>query len=409
MGYEWSIGFRYLKAKRKQTFISLITWISIGGVALGVMALIIVLGVMSGFERDLRRKILGANSHIVLFRGDDAQIKGYDKIIEELRLVDGVLSASPFIMSQTMLTTEKSATGVLLRGIDVEAELRVTDLGKNMVSGSLDALQGEGLAADGIILGSVLARILKANLTSVVTAVSPYGTIAPGGLVPSAKKFRVAGIFESGMYDYDSSLAFISLASAQRFFGLDDSVSGLEVKLDDIYAAPRVARAIEARLGYPYVARTWMELNKNLFSALKLEKIVMFIILILVVVVAAFNIISTLIMMVMERGRDIAILKSMGATNRAIMKIFMIEGFVIGLAGTAIGASLGYILGKLLQTYKFIKLPSDIYILDKLPIELSFFIFALVSISALAISFLVTIYPAWNASRLNPAEALRYE
>ena len=409
MPYELDIGLRYLKARRKQTFISLITWISIAGVTVGVMALIIVLAVMAGFEEDLRNKILGTNSHIVILEPGSPGMAQYQGTIDKVEKVDHVISATPFIYSQAMLTSTGSVSGVVIRGIDPLREARVTNLAENLKEGSLTDLEKNNGVGGGVIIGQELARNLGISLGEEITIISPLGKMTPIGMVPRMKKFWVAGIFDSGMYEYDTGLAFISLKNAQNFFNMGDRVTGIEVKVDDIYKADKIANNIQKLLGVPYWVRDWMEMNKNLFSALKLEKVVMFVILTLIVLVAAFNIISTLIMVVMEKGKDIAILKSMGATNKSIMKIFMLEGIIIGVAGTIIGVIGGYLVCHLLETYHFIKLPSDVYYLDTLPVKIEGGDFLVVALAAITISFLATLYPSWNAARLNPVEAIRYE
>jgi lipoprotein-releasing system permease protein len=420
MSYELFISLRYLKAKRKQAFISLITWISIGGVAVGVTALIVVISVMSGMQEDLRNKILGTNSHVVVLN-NEGSIKNNKEIIKKIEGVEHVISASPFIFNQVMLTSAHNVSGIAVRGIDPDLEAKVTDLANRIKEGGLKFLKtpqippnpplengGEG-GLEGIVIGKDLARNLAVFMGDNVDMISPFGRVTPMGTAPKVEKFRVVGIFETGMYEYDSSLALISISTAQRFFNMGETVTGIEIKVDDIYIADSIADKIHHMLGFPYWTRDWMEMNKNLFSALKLEKFGMFVILILIIVVAAFNIIGTLIMMVMEKGRDIAILKSMGATDRSIMKIFMTEGLIIGVAGTIIGCLGGYFLCELLDTYHFIKLPSDVYQIDTLPVKMNLFDFLYISISAIVISFLATIYPSWNASRLDPVEVLRYE
>jgi lipoprotein-releasing system permease protein len=414
MSYEFDISLRYLKARRKQFFISLITWISIGGVAVGVMALIIVLSVMAGFEEDLRNKILGTNSHIVILEPGSPGMAQYQEIIDKVTSLKQVISATPFIYSQAMLTRAGNVSGVVIRGIDPLQEAKVTNLADNLKEGSLkdlDSYQGpdNNKLSEGIIIGQELAHTLGVSLGEEITVISPLAKLTPLGMVPRMKKFRIAGIFDSGMFEYDMGLAFISLKNAQNFFNMRDRVTGIEVKVEDIYQADTIALNIQKLLGLPYWVRDWMEMNKNLFSALRLEKVVMFIILTLIVLVAAFNIISTLIMVVMEKGKDIAILKSMGATNGSIMKIFMLEGIVIGIVGTIIGIIGGYGVCHLLDTYHFIKLPSDVYYLDTLPVKMQGGDFIIVALSAIIISFLATLYPSWNAARLNPVDAIRYE
>jgi len=422
MSYEFFISLRYLKAKRKQAFISLITWISIGGVAVGVTALIVVISVMSGMQEDLRNKILGTNSHVVVLNNEGG-IKNNKEIIKKIEGVEHVISASPFIFNQVMLTSAHNVSGIAVRGIDPDLEAKVTDLANRIKEGGLRFLKGQGsgvrgqelgvenseLQLEGIVIGKDLARNLAVFMGDKVDMISPFGRVTPMGTVPKVEKFRVVGIFETGMYEYDSNLALISISAAQRFFNMGETVTGIEIKVDDIYIADSIADKIHHMLGFPYWTRDWMEMNKNLFSALKLEKVVMFVILTLIVLVAAFNIISTLIMVVMEKGKDIAILKSMGATNKSIMKIFMLEGIIIGVAGTIIGVIGGYLVCHLLETYHFIKLPSDVYYLDTLPVKMEGGDFLVVALAAITISFLATLYPSWNAARLNPVEAIRYE
>ncbi|MEW6326748.1 MAG: lipoprotein-releasing ABC transporter permease subunit [Thermodesulfobacteriota bacterium] len=417
MNFEWFIGLRYLKAKRKQTFISVITFISVAGVMVGVMALIVVLAVMTGFEEDLKGKILGLNAHVLVLKYGDSvgDVKGLQEKIEKTK---GVVATTPFIYSQAMLSSQLGASGVVLRGIDLKSSNKVINLHRYMVEGSLENLEissgqkgprGDTEGTPGIIIGRELAKNLGVIRGDRVQLMSPTGMVTPVGVIPRMAAFRVVGIFECGMFEYDSSMAFISLRAAQSLLGLGNRVSGLEVKVSDIYKADQVAVAINNTLGYPYWTRDWMKMNKNLFSALKLEKIAMFIILALIVLVAAFNIVSTLIMVVMEKNKDIAILKSMGATRKSIMKIFVMEGVVVGFTGTILGIIGGFGLTSLLKKYKFIKLPSDVYYISTLPVKVEALDVALISLAAIVISFLATLYPSWQASKLEPATALRYE
>ena len=415
--YEVFIGLRYLKAKRKQTFISIITFISIAGVTVGVMALIVVLSVMTGFHEDLRDKILGTNSHIVITRYGQG-MANYDEVVDVVSKNKNVKAATPFIYSQVMLTSESNVTGVVVRGIDPEREVEVTRVSENMKQGVLnDLLPSAEEKIPGIIIGKELSKMLGVIYGEEINIVSPLGNMTPLGMVPRMKKFRVVGLFESGMYEYDTSLAYINLREAQSFFNMEEQATGVEVKVVDFFEARSVSKALKASLGYGFSVRDWMEMNKNIFRALKLEKTVMFIILLLIILVASFNIISTLIMVVMEKGKDIAILKAMGASSGGILKIFLIEGMVIGVIGTLLGGISGValalnlegVLGYAENAFGFKVLSPDVYYLDKLPSHVNFSDVAVIMVSATLISLLATIYPAWQASKMAPADALRYE
>jgi len=415
MSFEFFVSLRYLKAKRKQTFISIITFISIGGVALGVMALIVVLAVMSGFENDLKNKILGLNAHVLVLSWDN-QVEHYAQLAGQVEKVPGVTGATPFILTQVLLNTPQKVTGAVLRGLEVNSARRVIILDRIIRTGSWKALEAPagdkpdaGASLPGIILGQELAKQLGLSLGDPVSVVSPLGEVSPLGRVPKARPFRLAGTFESGMFEYDSTIAFISLAQAQDFLAMPGRVTGLEVKTRDIYEADRIAIDIKTRLGFPYWTKDWMRMNKNLFSALKLEKLVMFIILALIILVAAFNIVSSLIMVVMEKTKDIAVLKSMGATAGSIMKIFVLEGLIIGVVGTALGLIGGVGLCEILRKYQFIHLPSDVYYISSLPVLMKGLDILLIVVASIGITFVATLYPAWQASRLDPVEALRYE
>ncbi len=403
--YELWIALRYLKARRREVFISLITWISVGGVAVGVMALVVVLSVMTGFEEDLRSKILGATSHVTVYpMGAEVGDPGAAARVAET--VPGVVAASPFAVSQVMLMAGGSVHGAVFRGVEVGSAAKATDLSRFVVAGSLDALEGE---VPGLLVGRELARQAGLFVGDAVQVVTPAGSPTPLGLVPRLRAFRVAGLFASGMYEYDTSFVFAALPEAQDFLRLGTAVTGIEVRVDDIYAAARIARAIEAALGPGYWARDWMEMNRNLFSALKLEKTAMFVILTLIVLVAAFNIAATLIMIVLEKSREIGVLKSMGASSRSIRRIFVFEGLIIGGLGTVLGLGGGWLLCALLKRYKFIELPGDVYYIDTLPVVMKPEVFGLVALCAVVLCLVATAYPAWQAARLDPVEALRYE
>ncbi|MGE5892826.1 MAG: lipoprotein-releasing ABC transporter permease subunit [bacterium] len=405
--YPLFIAVRYLMSKKRHRSISFNTIISIAGVALGVMALLVVLSVMSGFHEDLQNKILGVNAHVVVV-SNTGRINDYRETIGKIRGIEGIQAASPFLMGQVMLSHQNRAHGIFLRGINVAEEKQTIEIHRHMRMGSFEALEATG-DTPGIIIGKELAANLGVFLSDTVNVISPVGELGPLGMLPRVKKFRVVGIFEIGMYEYDVNLAIASLPAVQDFLRFDDAVNGIEIRLADIYAAPSFKEKISDMLGHRYSVRDWMEMNRNLFSALKLEKFTMFVILTLIVLVAAFNIISTLIMNVIEKEREIAILKTMGSTNRGIMSIFMIQGLLIGLTGTVIGLASGYAIGYALNTYELIKLPADVYYLSHLPVKMKWSDFVSVCTSAVLISFLATLYPAWQASRLNPVEAIRYE
>ena len=409
MSFELFVGLRYLRARRKQAFISVITVISVAGVMLGVMAMMVVLAVMTGFGTDIKSKILGANAHIrVMSRS--GKIEYHKEVMTKIEALKGVKATAPYIYSQVMLRHGSGVSGAILRGIDPSRAGRVVDLDKSVKDTDLQVL-GDGAVPPGIILGKELARMLAAYPGDEVYVVSPFGgSLTPiGGRIPHMKKFKVVGLFDSGMYDYDASFVYVSVESAQQLLRLGQSVHGIEVKVNDIYGVDRVSRSILDCLGAAFWTQDWMQMNKNFFSALKLEKTVMFIILVLIILVAAFNIISTLIMMVMEKTKDIAILKSMGASSKSIMKIFMLGGLVIGVVGTILGIMGGSVLCFLLKRYEFVKLPSDVYYISTLPVRVQVVDVVLIALSAIAISFLATLYPSYQASRLDPAAAIRYE
>jgi lipoprotein-releasing system permease protein len=409
MRYEFFIGLRYLRAKRKSIFISVITALSIAGVSLGAMALIVVLSVMRGFEDDMKTKILGTNAHIVILQ-QGAAMRHYEEIRQKAQEMKGVVATTPFIFTQAMLTSENSVYGILLRGIDPKTAAGVINIEKTLKQGRLDSLQQEESSSPpGIFIGKELAQNLGVLLGDTVIVVSPLGALGPMGTGPPMKKFRITGVFDTGMYEYDSSLAYISLQSAQKFLSMEDTVSGVEVKVQDIYKARQIAQAIQKGLGYPFFTKDWMQMNRSLFAALKLERTVMFIILVLIVLVAAFGIVSTLIMVVMEKNKDIAILKSMGATAKSIMRIFIFQGLIVGAIGTILGTVGGYVICFLLDKYQIISLPSDVYYISHFPVKMNGTDFILVALSAMGISFLATLYPSWQAFKLDPAEALRYE
>lgn len=410
MGFESFICLRYIKAKKKHGFISLITVISVTGVAVGVMALIVVLAVMTGFTSELRDKILGVNSHIVVQKAGGA-IYDYTALMQKIQKEKGVVSVTPYIYAQTMLTAGSGGTGVVLRGIDPESAPSVLALPRQIIRGQLSGISASAESErkiPGIIIGKHLSRQLVAGIGDRLRLLSPAGPLTPMGIMPRIKTCEVVAIFDTGMYEYDSSLAYVSLPTAQQFLDLQDSVHGIEVKVEDIYQAYSIAGQIQRNLGSSFIAKDWMLMNQNLFSALKLEKTAMFIVLALIILVAAFNIVSTLIMVVIEKGREIAILKAMGATSKNIMRIFIYEGLIIGGSGMVLGVLGGISLCKILSRYQFIKLPSDVYPMTTLPVQMTPLDIIIVAVSSVLITFLATLYPSWRASRVQPAEALRY-
>ena len=427
MPYEFFISRRYLRAKRKQIFVSVVTFISIFGIFLGVAALIIVLAVMNGFEEDLRTKILGIRSHIELTTDITGPMKDYQKVRERLDGIEGVVASTPFIYSQAIIRNGNGVTGLVIRALDTKSAFKVINLGK-IKEGNLEYLnkvpreitlnyKSDGALPEGIVIGKEMARNLGIFLYDTITIISPVSISTPMGMVPRMGKFIVVGIFESGFYEYDSTLAYLSVQSCQRFLQMGDTVTGIDIKVNDIYKADIISRKIQSKLGFPFWTQDWMQMNKNLFSALKLEKRVMFIILSLIVLVAAFNIISALIMIVMEKNKDIAILKSMGATSQSIMKIFIYQGLIIGVIGTFLGCIAGLTVALNIQrvslfvekVFRFKFLPGDVYYLSELPSKVNYGDVVIIVIGTLLICFLSTIYPSLRASKTDPAEALRYE
>ncbi len=413
--FELYVALRYLKAKRKQTFISLITLISILGVILGVMALIVVLSVMSGFQKSLRDKILGANAHVIVMNYE-GPFEKYRDVLKTVKEIKGVVEATPFTISQVMLSSKERSIGVVLKGIDPELQGRVSNLADNMKKGKLSDLNIKGKFPK-IIIGRELARSLGLVSGDVVNLIIPLGDITPMGVIPRVIEFEVSGIFETGMFDYDATMAYVSLETSQKIFKLDDKVTGIEVKVKDIFKSDLIAQEIQGRLSLPFKTRDWKEMNKNLFSALRLEKTALFIILLLIILVAAFNIITTLIMLVMEKNKDIAILKSMGATNKSIGKIFKLQGIIIGTVGTLTGAVLGIVISLNLhpivifleRVFKVELLARDVYFMDRFPSNVEVLDVSLICLFSFLICYFATLYPAKKASAMDPAEILRYE
>jgi lipoprotein-releasing system permease protein len=407
MSFEWFVSKRYLRAKRKQKFISLISVISILGVAVGVMALIVVLSVYTGFTEALRDQIIGINSHILVQRYG-GNIEEPEAIAQQIESISEVVATTPYIYSQVLISSGQNSSGIVLRGIDPQSAGKVINIGRQMTSGQLSDLDRSD-TLPGIVLGKEIARQLTVARGSKVRLISPNGPLSPVGVLPKIRTCRVAGVFETGMFEYDSTLGFINLETARSLSGEAEGVHGLEVRVKNVEQANRVADAIRKELGPGFSARDWMQLNQNLCAALKLEKAGIFIALDLIILVAALNIISALIMVVMEKTRDIAILKSMGATTGSIMRIFFNQGAVIGLTGTFLGVGGGLGLCWVLKRYKFIELPSNVYPMSTMPIKVVPMDVGLIAFSAILITLAATLYPSWKASKVRPAEALTYE
>ena len=408
MSFELFVALRYLFSRRKQTFIYIISIMSILGVAIGVGALVVVLGVYNGLTTDMRDKILGANAHAIVMSYIPSAFENRSDLLDRVRSVKGVTGATPFIYTEVMLSAGGGVKGVVLRGIDPQSAPSVLSMLRQMRSGSAADLEREG--TPGLIIGEELAKRLGLGMGSRVNLLSPSGQKTTSGYAPRVRPFEVVGIFKTGMFEYDSSLGFVTLGASRDVLGLPENyLSGVELTVDDVYKADKISTLVSTELGSPFYVRSWMEMNANLFAALKLEKIGMFILLAMVVLIGSFSIVTTLVMLVMEKTRDIAIIMSMGATSGMIRRIFMFQGTIIGVIGTLLGYALGLSLGWLLKRYQFIKLPENVYTLDHLPIIISLSDVLIIGASAMLLCFLATLYPARQASRLQPAEALRYE
>jgi lipoprotein-releasing system permease protein len=411
--YELFVGLRYTRAKRRNHFISFISLVSMLGIALGIAALITVMSVMNGFEREVRSRILGVAAHVQVVATEGA-LADWRKVAGEARTQPEVVAAAPFVSAQGLLASGSQVRGVLVRGVVPELEEGVADFAKHLRSGRLEDLQPGGF---GILLGADLARALRVQRGDRVTLIAPQGQVTPAGLVPRLKQFTVLGIFSVGHYEYDAGLALIRLEDAQALYRLGDAVSGVRLKLADLYQAPRVARALAKVVSADAYITDWTQQNANYFRAIQIEKRMMFIILTLIIAVAAFNLVSTLVMVVTDKHPDIAILRTLGASPASVMKIFMVQGTLIGVIGTALGVVLGVALSlnidvvvpAIERAFHFQILSREVYYISELPSQLEWGDVGSVAGVALVLAFLATLYPSWRAARVNPAEALRYE
>ena len=407
MRFELFIALRYLLARRKQAFISLISLISTIGVTVGVMALVIALALMTGLQGELRDRILGSTAHVYVWK--TGGIEDYQAEVQKLRGIEGVVGAGPAILGKALIVSDRAEAFISLKGVDPALERSVTDIGKSMQQGSVAALTPQ--SADqppGILLGKDLAQQLGAEVGESISLLTPQGTLTPMGMLPRQRRARVVGIYSLGLYEFDSQYGFVSLDFAEKLVG-KAAPDLIELRVEEIFNAPAVAARVTDTLGPDYVAQDWQDMNQNLFSALWLEKMAISITIGLIVMVAALNIIASLILLVMEKSRDIAILKTMGTSARSVMTIFMMQGLVIGVVGTTIGGSLGLALCWVLDHYRLIHIPMDVYQVSYVPFTVLPFDFAVVIVSAVLICFLATLYPSRQAARLDPVQALRYE
>jgi len=434
--FETFVALRYMRGRKASAGVSIVTGLTIAGVTLGVWALVVVLSVMAGFEQDLQDKILGANSHVVVLSYENT-IENWPQVMEKVRQSDGVQGVTPFVYSEYMLRSPHTVIGAIFKAVHPETVGEVTDLIDNITMGpegsidtreqaiqllrdmdespvpqQEDALEGQGKTLPpqipGLVIGKEMAATLRVAVGDTVQAVSPQSEPGPlGGMAARVVPFRIMGIFHSGMYEYDTKFSYATLGGADRFMGTKGAATGLEVRVEDIYQAPAIARDISAKLDYPFWTRDWKKMNEPLFAALKLEKVVMGVILTFIIAVAAMNIISTLIMLVIEKRREIAIMKAMGAGRLHVMRLFMVDGLLVGFIGTVLGMALGLLTCMALARWQFIKLESDVYYVDTLPVEISLPLCAAVAVISISISFLATLLPSWEGSSIDPVEGLR--
>ncbi len=406
MDYEYFVAKRYLTAKRKQAFISVITFISILGITIGVMALIIAIALITGFQGDVQDKILGSTSHVIIRDYSEGGLEDYDQLMSRVRGVEGVINASPVVLDTVLITGVVKSQGAMLRGVDFEKEKESSPWLQDLSMGDLPDPEAK---RDGILLGRDLSFTIGATVGDRVTVLTSSSRLSPMGPLPRMRQFVVTGIFRTGLYDFDSATALVSLRAAQRVLSLENSINLIQVRISNIFRAPETAEQIKELLPPQAYAITWMELNRALFSALRLEKQLMFLTITLIVFVAALNIIATLILMVMEKTRDIGILKAMGTTSRSIRKIFFLQGAMIGVIGTAVGTVLGLIWCWLANTFELIKVPQEIYVIAFVPFRIKPLDLLMIIGVTLLISLLSTLFPSHRASKVDPVEALKYE
>jgi lipoprotein-releasing system permease protein len=400
------IAARYLRTRRQSAFITLLTGISVAGVAVGVTALLTVLAVMNGFENEIQTRIAGTDAHVVLLGDSQAGILAGDSLAARAAREPGVVGAAPFAYAKAMVIRAGRAEGLVVKGVDLARERRVTTVAHN-ITPALDSIPGGG-PFPGIVLGGELAAHIGAAVGDTVVLASLAADRSAMGYAPKLRRFLVVGLFSSGLYTYDSSFGFTSIPAAQDFFDLGSAVTGIEVRLADMFDAPRASARLLRAIGEPGLhVNNWIELNRNLFTWMKLEKTVMFVILALIVLVAAFNIVSTLFMVVLEKRRDIGVLKALGASRSVIMQVFLCEGLLIGGLGTAAGSLLGWGLIDVLRRYPFVRLPGDVYFIERLPVRPELADFAAVILAAFSLCLVAALYPAWRASLLDPVEAIR--
>ncbi|MDP1636019.1 MAG: lipoprotein-releasing ABC transporter permease subunit [Gallionellaceae bacterium] len=413
MRYELFIGLRYTRAKRRNHFISFISLISMCGIALGVAALIVVLSVMNGFQKELRTRILGVASHVQI-SGPGGELGAWQQVADQAAKHPQVRAAAPYVAAQGMLSFDQTVRGVLVRGVLPNAEEQVAEFNQYMRGSSMQVLKSGEF---GIVLGAELARALQVFIGDKVTLIAPQGLVTPAAILPRLKQFRVVGLFEAGMYEYDSGLALVHLSDAQALYRMEDRVSGVRLKLDDLFAAPRVTRELLSRVEGDVRIVDWTRSHANFFRAVQIEKNVMFIILLLIVAVAAFNIVSTMVMAVTDKESDIAILRTLGASPGSIMQVFIVQGALIGVIGLALGLAGGTALAlnidvvvpAIERLFNTQFLAKEVYYISELPSDLQWRDVGVITAVSFVLTLLATLYPSWRASRVNPAEALRYE